>query len=158
MQNMNNMRHKNGSAETTDRQRPRIRLLKLLAVLIGLIVVIAVAAGVLHQREGKQTQADYIKLVGNWMRTDGDYIISIRGVDADGKVQAAYFNPNPIKVSQAKVSFQGNAIMLFVELRDEGYPGSKYNLTYNPSEDILEGTYFQAQAQQLYEVVFFRTK
>jgi hypothetical protein len=155
---MNHKRHKSSSTEATDRQQPRVRLLKRLAVIIGLIVVIAVAAGVLHQRQGRQSQPDYTRLVGNWMRTDGDYIISIRGVDADGKVHAAYFNPNPIKVSQAKISSKGNAIMLFVELRDEGYPGSKYNLTYKPGDDILEGTYFQAQAQQLYEVVFFRTK
>ena len=155
---MNRKRHKSSSTEATDLQQPRVRLLKRLAVLIGLIVVIAVAAGVLHQRGGRQAQADYRKLIGNWMRTDGDYIIRILRVDPNGYVQAVYFNPNPIKVSQAKISSQGNAIMLFVELRDEGYPGSKYNLTYKPGDDILEGTYFQAQAQQLYEVVFFRTK
>ena len=154
---MNHKRHKSSSTEATDRQQSRTRRLKLFVVLISLIVVIAVTAGVLHQRGGRQAQADYKKLVGNWMRTDGDYIISIRGVDTDGKVQAAYFNPNPIKVSQAKISSHGNAIMLFVELRDEGYPGSKYNLTYKASSDTLEGTYFQAQAQQLYEVVLQRT-
>ena len=136
---MNRKRHKSSSTEATDLQQPRVRLLKRLAVLIGLIVVIAVAAGVLINFRSLLIgrQADYKKLAGNWMRTDGDYIISIRAVDADGKVQAAYFNPNPIKVSQARISSHGNAIMLFVELRDEGYPGSKYNLTYKPGDDTL---------------------
>jgi hypothetical protein len=83
-------------------------------------------------------------------------MLRIDGVNPNGTVQAAYFNPNPIHVAQANIRPQNNAVELSVELRDVGYPGSKYDLVYKPSEDILQGTYFQAQAQELYNVVFLR--
>ena len=170
---MNSDRHKNRHKTTDSRQRRRFVWPKLIAVLVALATVITIAAYVLYnsrdQRQsvgqtssmmllGRQDMPDCSKLVGDWSRTDGDYIISIRNVDPNGNVQAAYFNPNPINVYQAKFSFQENALKLFLELRDKGYPGSKYNLSYNSGQDILEGTYFAAQIQELYEVVFLRTK
>jgi hypothetical protein len=153
---MNNERHKNSSTETTDRQKPRMRLLKQLAVLIGLIVVVAAVAGVLYQRGSRQARADYKKLVGNWIRPDGGYIISIRDINSDGQVQAAYLNPNPIKVSQAKVAFKGNKVKLFLELQDAGYPGCTYDLTYDKQTDRLSGIYYQAAINQKFDIMFLR--
>jgi hypothetical protein len=142
--------------QTTNQQKPKVRLLKLLAVLIGLIVVIAVAAGVLYLIEGRQEKTDYKKLVGNWIRPDGGYIISIRDINSDGRVQAEYNNPNPIKVSQAKISFKGNTVKLFLELRDVGYPGCTYDLSYDKQSDRLRGIYYQAAIQQKFDVIFLR--
>lgn len=156
---MEEQRHKNCSKPNASRQQPRNSVWKTFAVLSGLVVVIAVAAGVFIYSSGwgsAPPQTDYATLVDDWSRPDGDYTICIRGLDSDGKVQAAYFNPNPIHVAQATVSSQNNVIKLFIELRDIGYPGSKYDLVYEPSEDILQGTYFQAQDQELYNVVFLR--
>ena len=47
---------------------------------------------------------------------------------------------------------------MFVELRDVNYPGSAYNLRYDPKTDRLIGTYFQAVQRQTYDVEFVRMK
>jgi hypothetical protein len=49
-------------------------------------------------------------------------------------------------------------ITLLVELRDVNYPGSMYNLRYDPENDRLKGTYFQAIQRETYDVEFVRTK
>jgi hypothetical protein len=59
---------------------------------------------------------------------------------------------------QAKASHKGDAVEIFIELYDEGYPGSTYTLTYDPGSDALFGTYFQAALGQSFEVVFVRMK
>ena len=47
---------------------------------------------------------------------------------------------------------------IFIELRDENYPGSQYRLKYDAATDWLEGTYFQAVEQETYAVYFTRLK
>jgi hypothetical protein len=96
------------------------------------------------------------RLAGRWVRIDGDYVLEIRGVEAGGKVEAAYFNPRPIHVARAEASQDGAAVRLFIELRDVNYPGSTYRLRYDPGRDVLEGDYFQAMQQQTYDVSFVR--
>ena len=154
-----------------EKQRQRKRQLKQWGLAIGLIVIIAGATGLVLRVSGQlrtpaadpspsvthaHPKADYDKLVGDWGRTDGDYMIRISSIAPDGTIQAAYFNPNPIHVAQATAASQNNVIKFFMELRDIGYPGSKYKLVYNAGQDTLEGTYFQAQAQQVYDVAFQR--
>lgn len=102
--------------------------------------------------------ADYRPLIGQWQRTDGGYIIDIRRVAADGAMEAGYFNPRPINVSQAKASVFKNQIKVEVELRDTGYPGSAYTLLYDPAKDALLGFYYQAVQRQNFDVVFVRMK
>ena len=99
---------------------------------------------------------DASKLKGKWLRPDGGYNLVIAAVAADGRAEATYFNPNPIRVAWARVKTEGSVIKLEVELRDENYPGCLYKLTFMPETDRLLGTYFQAQAQQTYEVEFVR--
>ena len=96
------------------------------------------------------------KLVGRWLRTDSPYVIEIREVSPDGTLRAGYYNPQPINVSAAKVENEKGALQVFVELHDRGYPGSNYSLNYDPENDALEGTYFQATLQQKYDVAFIR--
>ena len=96
------------------------------------------------------------KLVGRWVRPDGGYVIDIRNVDADGKLQVAYFNPRPIHVSQARVTKAQKKPQIFVELRDVGYPGATYTLTYNAQHDVLAGLYFQPTVDQTFDVIFVR--
>ena len=96
------------------------------------------------------------KVKGRWLRPDGGYILAITAIAADGRAEAGYFNPNPIKVAWATVSAEGAEIRVKVELRDENYPGCVYKLTYAADKDRLVGTYFQAQMQQTYEVEFVR--
>lgn len=98
------------------------------------------------------------KLVGKWQRPDGGYILDIRSIDSSGKLDAGYFNPNPINVSRAAAYREKGASKVVIELRDVNYPGSTYSLELNPESDQLFGQYFQAAMQQTFEVVFARVK
>lgn len=98
------------------------------------------------------------KLLGKWQRPDGGYVIEIKGVDADGKLDAAYFNPKPIHVAKALAAMDGATLKLFIELRDVNYPGSTYTLVYVPGGDYFTGIYYQALQQQSFEVNFVRMK
>jgi len=97
-------------------------------------------------------------LKGKWLRPDGGYIVEIRSVEPSGKMDAAYFNPGPIHVAKAEASQDGRTVKVFIELRDVNYPGSRYNLAYDPTNDRLSGTYFQAVAGETYDVNFSRLK
>lgn len=103
-----------------------------------------------------EAKVDLQFLKGRWLRPDGGYVIEIRQVDADGQLDARYFNPNPIRVVAAKAAKEGAAVKVHLELNDVNYPGCKYNLTYLPEQRQLVGTYFQAAMQQTYEVAFER--
>ena len=154
---MKHVKHNNNFKAIADTKRP-----KKLAMLLSFMAVIAIAAGgwVVFQARtaGKQEKNDYSKLVGDCVRPDGGYVIHISSINPDGTIQAAYFNPSPIHIAAANAALHNNTIKLLVELRDVGYPGSKYDLVYMPDDDILQGTYFQAQIQELYDVVFLRKK
>lgn len=99
---------------------------------------------------------DFKDLIGRWIRRDGGYVIEIRSIDAQGKMDAGYYNPRPINVSVAEVSKDNNIVKVFVELRDAGYPGSTYSLAYIPSENMLIGVYYQAKLGQTFEVIFVK--
>lgn len=100
--------------------------------------------------------ANYERLKGRWLRPDGGYVLEVRSVDANGRVEAAYYNPRPIHVGTAHASHTNQAVQLFVELRDVNYPGSTYTLTYYPLTDRLAGIYFQAAQGQSFDVEFVR--
>jgi hypothetical protein len=101
-------------------------------------------------------KVDLQRLVGDWVRPDGGYVLSIRRIAPGGRVEAAYLNPRPINVSRAEASAAGEAAKLFIELRDAGYPGSTYELIYDSRSDRLAGAYFQAALGQRFDVVFLR--
>ena len=97
-------------------------------------------------------------LQGRWVRPDGGYTITIKSVDASGKLDAAYANPNPLPFAKAEASRDSKTLKLFFELRAGGYNGSTYTLTYDPASDRLKGVYYQAVAQQKYDVYFVRAR
>lgn len=90
------------------------------------------------------------------MREDGGYILEVSSVEAEGKLRASYFNPNPIHVSKALAVWENETVKAFVELNDVNYPGCLYTLAFESKEDRLVGTYFQAALQQTFDVVFVR--
>jgi len=96
------------------------------------------------------------KLAGRWLRPDGGYVLTIRSVGADGRVDAAYENPQPIHVAKAEVRGQGGFLLLYVELRDRNYPGSYYTLSYGEGTDQLGGVYHHAGLNQDLDVSFVR--
>lgn len=111
-----------------------------------------------HSEKSLGSAENTRKLVGRWLRPDGGYVIEIGGVDPDGKLQAAYFNPRPINVSRAVVFQENQETKVFIELNDVGYPGATYALTYDGQKDTLTGLYYQPTAGQTFEVVFVRMR
>jgi uncharacterized protein (DUF2147 family) len=124
-------------------------------LMIAALSVLA-AAGLFSVGCQDKTMAQSIK--GRWTRPDGGYVLEIKSVAADGKVAAAYYNPRPIRVAEARASQNGATIKILIVLSDENYPGSTYNLVYDPQSDQLRGDYYQAVAQEHYQIFFERLK
>jgi hypothetical protein len=103
-------------------------------------------------------QAAFGVLAGRWVRPDGGYVISIKAVDAGGKLDASYANPSPLPFYTAQASRDGSALKLYFELRAGGYNGSTYTLNYDAASDQLKGVYYQAVIRQKFAVVFVRAK
>jgi len=97
-------------------------------------------------------------LTGDWVRTEGGYLINIIKINEDRTLEAKYFNPNPINVGKANWEESSGNLKIIVELRDVNYPGSTYTLNYLPDRDILSGEYFQAVEGLTFYVEFTRYK
>jgi hypothetical protein len=97
-------------------------------------------------------------LLGRWARLDGSYIIEIRSIASNGRMDAAYFNPQLIHVAKAVATQSGSSLKIFLELRDVGYPGSTYTLIYKPLKNLLLGIYYHAGTGQRFNVVFARQR
>jgi uncharacterized protein (DUF2147 family) len=130
--------------------------LSLFTVAIGTVPATGVAQ--VAPKAAIQSESAFGALPGRWVRPDGGYVINIKSVDASGKLDAAYANPNPLPFSRAEAAWDGKTIKLFFELRAGGYNGSTYTLTYDPAADVLKGVYYQAVAQQKFDVYFTRAK
>jgi hypothetical protein len=131
------------------------------------IVSLAASAGILPARaespaaapaapSTSDAPAAFAPLPGRWVRPDGGYVISIKSVDASGKLDASYANPNPLPFHTAVAIGDGATLKVFLELRAGGYNGSTYTLNYDAAGDQLKGTYYQAVARQTFEVFFVR--
>ncbi len=94
-------------------------------------------------------------LHGQWRRPDGGYVIQIKTIGEEGQLEAAYFNPRPIRVESAQWRFGGGTLQLRIRLNDRGYEGAYYLLQYDASTNRLVGEYHPAN-QQTFEVVFER--
>jgi hypothetical protein len=106
----------------------------------------------------KTSGSDPSKLVGQWIRPDGGYILALKRPSPEGQIKATYFNPKSINVSRSEWEFRDGSLKVFVELHDVNYPGSTYTLEYMPKEDLLMGIYFQAVHQQQFEISFKRKR
>ncbi|HLO82163.1 MAG TPA: hypothetical protein VK166_14455 [Chitinophagaceae bacterium] len=109
-------------------------------------------------KASQQPVADTAKLVGTWTRTDSPYEIRILELKPDGSMLAGYFNPQSINVGRANWINTNGVLQVYVELRDENYPGSTYTLIYQPDQDMLTGKYFQAVEGVTYDIAFMRKK
>ena len=128
---------------------------KRLFLITAVVLAVAVIAGfVVFPLAENKTPCS--KIVGQWVRNNGGYVLDIRNVQSDGKLEAAYLNPKPINVSKANANIQADQIELFVELRDKYYPGSYYTLTYDSQKDILIGVYHHLGIGQNTNVFFSR--
>lgn len=101
---------------------------------------------------------DKNKISGNWVRTDATYNLKIAELSEDGSMKVEYLNPKSIHVEKATWTEVNGVIQIYVELRDENYPGSNYNLFYIADKDLLAGKYFQAVEGLTYDVGFMRAR
>ncbi len=85
-------------------------------------------------------------------------MITVKAVDANGKLDASYANPNVWPFYAAEVTRDGENLKVFFELRAGGYNGSTYTLTYDAVDDQLKGEFYQAVANQKFDVIFLRAK
>jgi hypothetical protein len=106
----------------------------------------------------KDAGPDPQRLVGEWVRPDGGYVIKITRVASDGVVDASYHNPSPIKVERARATTEDGKLKLHLKLNDRGYPGCVYELEYDRENDVMVGTYFQAAMRQTYRIGFQRMR
>jgi hypothetical protein len=136
------------------------------AIFLVLMGLIAMAPFLAVARDA-DADADDVRLIdknhvqhilGCWVRPDGGYMLDLKEIRKDGTLKAAYFNPNPINVYRAELGRKQGSVTIFVELRDVNYPGSTYNLIYDPQTDRLGGTYFQAVQKVSYNIEFMRSK
>jgi hypothetical protein len=78
---------------------------------------------------------------GAWLRSDGTYRVEIEPGVGAGAVVARYFNPDPINVEAASFDEVGGQPRIEFILRDEGYPGSAYQLVFLAERRVLVGSY-----------------
>ncbi len=136
-------------------KRIKAGAIEVLVLVFALISVSGVAAQPMAA-PAAGGEIDSRVLQGEWVRPDGGYLIVIRGAAADGKLDAMYFNPDPLPFSRALTAQDGPTLRVFFELRAGGYAGSTYDLRYDPATDRLYGIYYQAVAKQSFEVFFTR--
>ena len=96
------------------------------------------------------------RLVGRWRRSDGGYVLDIKAVHDDAKIDVTYLNPRPIHVSKAEAITKGGQVVVVVTLQDRGYPGNMYTLTYDAEADRFEGVYHHRGLKQQFDVEFSR--
>lgn len=141
-------------------QTPTANARRPLRGILGVILcaIMTLSGTLTLDKTANAAEADPAKFVGRWMRTDGGYILQLSNPTFDGRLTAAYYNPRPINVSRSGWKLEEGYLLVLVELRDEGYPGSAYTLAYQQDTDRLVGVYFHAGTQQQFDVVFERIK
>jgi len=133
-----------------------ISLSAVALLLIGIIVFFFTQndSAVLSNKKA----ADKNTLIGDWVRTDAEYLIRITQVNDDGTMSVQYFNPNPINVGKANWEASYGNLKIIVEMRDVNYPGSTYTLNYLPDRGMLAGEYYQAVEGLTFYVEFTRSQ
>ena len=102
------------------------------------------------------TAAERRPLLGWWLRYDQKYMVVIDAIAEDGRLTARYLNPGPVNVSKAEAWKEEETPRLLIELTDEGYPGSFYELAWEAERDLLVGVYHHLGIAEDYEVYFTR--
>lgn len=124
--------------------------------ILGFVLTMTLAAVMQHAAPAVAEAVNLDVLKGTWVRPDGGYTIAIKGVDANGQLEATYFNPKRLPFAKAFASKAGEILRVSFELRAGGYDGSTYELIYDPATDRLKGIYYQAVVKQNFDVFFAR--
>ena len=133
------------------------------ALVLSLALAIAVCPGKTLAQESPggpsaKPQVAFTVLIGRWVRKEGGYVISVKAIDTNGRLDASYANPYVWPFHAAEVTRDGENLKLFFELRAGGYNGSTYTLSYDAASDQLTGVFYQAVAKQKFDVTFLRAR
>lgn len=129
---------------------------KLSLLIILIFITIHSCQNSSEEKSTTKEKTDNTVLIGDWIRTDASYRISISKINEDNTLIARYFNPQPINVGKAGWEKSYGNLKLTIELRDTNYPGSTYTLNYLPDRDMLAGEYYQAVEGLTFYVEFTR--
>lgn len=132
---------------------------------LGVLISVFTSANAQDPNQGPKEQVPRLiakvpersDFIGEWLRQDGTYKLSL-SKGKDGQIVAKYFNPKVIKVESAKFGEDEGRLVLTIVLRDEGYPGSTYQLFYDSSYRILVGGYLMPNSGQQHQVYFTAVK
>lgn len=136
----------------------KIILFSVVAIILVIILIYFNINNDTNIAPSNRKSPDKNLLIGDWLRTDANYLIRIKSVNEDGALDAQYFNPNTINIGKANWVASNGDLKIVVELRDVNYPGSTYTLNYLADSDMLVGDYFQAVEGLTFYVEFARNK
>jgi uncharacterized protein (DUF2147 family) len=133
-------------------------MMKTVSVLFEMMALLAPVGAACAQGTAPAAaeKIDLEILKGAWVRPDGGYTIAIKSIGPDGKLDAMYYNPNPLPFARARAVQEGATLRVYLELQAGGYAGSSYELSYAPASNRLWGVYYQAVAKQKFDVYFVR--
>jgi len=137
--------------------KSKIIYISAAALILIAVIIFFISNNGNETNSSEKKTADKNSLVGDWLRTDANYLIRITEVNDGGTMTAEYFNPNPINVGKANWEQTYGNLKIVVEMRDVNYPGSTYTLNYLPDRDMLAGEYYQAVEGLTFYVEFGRS-
>jgi hypothetical protein len=97
-------------------------------------------------------------LKGRWQALNGYEVLEIKQIEATGRMEAAFWKPEPVHVSRAQAGRDGKVTRVLIHLR---YPDSSccfFDLTYEPGSERLKGIYWLKGRSKSTDVVFIRVK
>jgi hypothetical protein len=137
--------------------KSKIIYISAAALILIAVIIFFISNNGNETNSSEMKTADKNSLVGDWVRTDANYLIRITEVNDGGTMTAQYFNPNQINVGKANWEQTYGNLKIVVEMRDVNYPGSTYTLNYLPDRDMLAGEYYQAVEGLTFYVEFGRS-
>ena len=105
-------------ADQSNSRRVKDNIMQKKYCKIGIIITILTCAFCFPTAETAVSDEtpDFKVIIGEWIRPDGGYVVHVRDVKPDGSVEAGYYNPNEINISESNVSLWKVLVKLFIKL------------------------------------------
>ena len=157
-------KRKTGRKPVPAPSRPRFSLIWIISIVLGLAIASSFITYTLRQTDtGPATPSatgepktrisgDFDKLIGRWRRTDGGYIIEVRGIDANGRMDAAYYNP--AQINEYGVTFsvgrELEQVLMSIGVNYVFGSGDSFGYTIDPDTQEVVRAVTTAKESQLY--------
>jgi len=118
-----------------------------------IVVIVIILASAVFPRDAEtaasEEKPDFNVIIGEWVRSDGGYIVRIRDVNPDGSVDAGYFNPAKTNISEADVSLWKGFVKLFIKLQTRDIPDRPIRSTITPKKTPWPVSTIKPQLERL---------